>query len=84
MPLLQTSNVQKINANVDYCGAIYARSPNMTDVDCALAGVWKWMPEVTQYDKGVNNQLAKSTRGKQACGFAEVQDLLGHRLVHLV
>lgn len=84
IPLFQTSNVQKINANVDFCGAIFARSPNMSDPNCAIGGAMKWVPEVTQYDKGVNNQLAHSTRGKQAVGFAEIVDLCGHRIVHLV
>jgi hypothetical protein len=84
IPMFQTGNVQKINANVDYCGAIFARSPNMSDVNAALGGVWKWMPEVTQYDQRSQNKLSKSTSGIQALGIGEIGDLLGHRLVHLV
>lgn len=77
VPLFQTSNVTKVNTDVDYCGAIFARSQGMSDLNCAIACAMKWLPTVEHFDKGSQNQIAHVTRGKMAVGAGEVLDGLG-------
>lgn len=81
MPVIQTDYCQTANGGVDYVGAILAASPGMRDPKCALAGAWKWPPQVAVYDQNPQAILAHLVQGKMAVGFAEVLDVLGEGLI---
>lgn len=84
VPVFQSNNVQKINTNADYAGAIFCRSPGMDDPIAAIAGYMMWEPAVGFYDQGGNNILGKSWLGRVAFVVSEFKDNLGHRLVSSV